>query len=194
MRRIGIIIMREKKILTAGFAGIMMFLFSVNAFSAGDPRAMKAGRGGQSGQPQGQSSQPAKKQVQYVDIDQVTPVSNKVYTQPEINALAEELNVSSEKWSGLDTAAKTAVTAKFIDMYAQKGIKISKPPAQYAAMFDSMTAQNPQMLSSPFSRALEVLAVIEYDLDNGQDKDAMARKVLGGEKAYLNNRKRLGLD
>ena len=42
----------------------------------------------------------------------------------------------------------------------------------------------------PFEQLLQTVAVVEYDFDNGQDKDAMAKKVLG-EQGYLKNKQRL---
>ena len=46
--------------------------------------------------------------------------------------------------------------------------------------------------SRPFDQVLQFVAIIEYDFNNGQDKDEMAQKLLG-EEGYLRNKRRLNL-
>ena len=60
-------------------------------------------------------------------------------------------------------------------------------------MIDGMALENPEMLAQPFVNILQVVAVLEYDFDNGENKDAMALKVLGSKEAVMKNRERLGL-
>ena len=45
-------------------------------------------------------------------------------------------------------------------------------------------------LDAPFMNVLSYAAIVEYDFDNGEDKDALARKVLG-EEQFTSNRRRL---
>lgn len=115
------------------------------------------------------------------------------FSQDEsVKKLIVELKSSSTLWARVsDQQIKAYVVYYFIGQYKQAGITIKKHPAQYVMLIDDLAAKNPGMLSNPFAAIVQVLAIIEYDFDNGQDKDAMARKVLG-EQGYLTNKKRLG--
>ena len=53
-----------------------------------------------------------------------------------------------------------------------------------------MADGNGAMLKNPFKDILRLVAIMEYDFDNGQDKDEMARRILG-EKVYQENKKRI---
>jgi len=53
-----------------------------------------------------------------------------------------------------------------------------------------MLQQNPQMLERPFGELLQILAIIDYDFDNGMDKESLAKQVLG-EAGYAENKKRI---
>lgn len=110
----------------------------------------------------------------------------------DINALWAQLDISSKAWTLIiDTQAKVMTVNEYIERYRKEGIRILKPPASYAQMIDDLAAQNPQMLIKPFKEILQLVAIMEYDFDNGLDKDMMARKLLG-EDFYQKNRKRLG--
>ena len=45
------------------------------------------------------------------------------------------------------------------------------------------------MLERPFGELLQILAIVDYDFDNGMDKDRLAKQVLG-EVGYDENKKR----
>ena len=45
------------------------------------------------------------------------------------------------------------------------------------------------MLDRPFGELLQIAAIVDYDFDNGMDKDELARKVLG-EAGFEANKKR----
>jgi len=76
-------------------------------------------------------------------------------------------------------------------IYWKEGIYIRKPAENYVEMITHMSTQNPDVLSHPFDSVLRMAAIMEYDFDNGQNPDDLARKVLGPE-AYEINRQRLG--
>ncbi len=130
-------------------------------------------------------------------------VGQKIAYERQRDAQAEEivsldqmvtaLDESGQPWSlMMDMEAKQAVVAYYIQRYQEQGVVIAKSPDFYAKMIDAMSAGAPQMLDNPFPRVLQVVAIMEYDFDNGYDKDAMARQILG-EEGYRNNRQRLGL-
>jgi hypothetical protein len=88
-----------------------------------------------------------------------------------------------------DDKAKVLTVSEYIQRFSDEGAHISQPPEHYAQMIDQMSGQNPDMLNMPFGQLLQIMAIIEYDFDNGMDKDALAKKVLG-ESGYEANKKR----
>ena len=111
-----------------------------------------------------------------------------------IEDLWKTFETSSENWPLIiDAQAKVLTMDLYIQIYKTKGISISKPPEYYAQMIDGMSQENPTMLSQPMDKVLQIMAIMEYDFDNGADKDQMAQKILG-EQGWRANRQRLGLD
>jgi len=110
-----------------------------------------------------------------------------------LDQMVTALNESARPWAlMMDMEAKQAVVEHYIQQYRDQGVVIGKPPAFYAQMIDAMADQSPEMLDNSFDRILQVVAIMEYDFDNGMNKDAMARQVLG-EEGFRSNRQRLGL-
>ena len=118
-----------------------------------------------------------------------------------VGADAQELVDLSEVWKKLDKKAtvwallpddqsKLLTVAEYISRFQKQGVKISAPPLHYAQAIDQMAQSNPQMLQRPFGELLQVMAIVEYDFDNGMDKDALAKQVLGDE-GYESNKKRI---
>lgn len=105
----------------------------------------------------------------------------------------DELKISSEVWPLIiDTDPKQIIVLKYIEWYRKQGIMIRKDAGHYVSMIDGMSRENPTLLQQPFSNLLKLVAIIEYDFDNGQDRDRLAKQVLG-DKLHQENRKRLGL-
>ncbi|MBI4309606.1 MAG: hypothetical protein HY591_04670, partial [Candidatus Omnitrophica bacterium] len=110
----------------------------------------------------------------------------------DIAQVWSKLETNSKVWPLLiDNQAKSMTVNEFMERFRKEKIKIQKPSSFYAKMVDDMSAQDPQMLRKPFKEILQMLAIMEYDYDNGTDRDTLARKLLG-DRAYLMNRKRLG--
>ncbi len=123
-------------------------------------------------------------QAAVVDPDEVKAVAT-------LDEVVASLSVSGRDWRLLlDPREKALVVAAFIDRFREQGVIIRKPPSLYVGMIDQMAAQTPEMLDRPFPGILQVMAVIEYDFDNGEDKDAMARRILDPE-AFTRNKQRL---
>ncbi|MBF0522243.1 MAG: hypothetical protein HQL24_04215 [Candidatus Omnitrophica bacterium] len=111
-----------------------------------------------------------------------------------ITDLWQRLSSSSEAWTLMvDSEPKELTVQKYIDIYREKNVYIRKPAKYYVDMIDNISLKNPELLKNPFNEVLRFVAVVEYDFDNGQDRDQLARHMLG-EKMYQDNRKRLGLD
>ena len=111
-----------------------------------------------------------------------------------IGELWESLDKTSKAWPLIiDKKAKGATISHYIEKLAESGGKVRKDPMHYAEMIDGMYKENPSMLLQPFLDLLRIVAIIEYDFDNGIDRDAMARRVFPDEKSFSANKKRLGL-
>lgn len=108
-----------------------------------------------------------------------------------VEDLWEQLDHRSTVWSMIaDREIKTLTVAHYLDRLQKDGVQIRKSPGHYAKMIDDMSRNDRSMLEMPFEDLLRVMAVMEYDFDNGQDPDRIARQVLGD--FYETNKKRLG--
>ncbi len=133
-------------------------------------------------------------------VQKTEQAHNEVQTQPrelfggeDLVRVVNSLKVSSVKWKELSKRQlKEMVVYYFISEYKDSGVVINKPASYYVDLIDQMAAQNPQLLDGAFDLVLKVVAVIEYDFNNGQDKDLMARRILG-EEGFLKNKERLGI-
>lgn len=185
---------------------LVIIIFSPRVFAVGDPRAMKANRAraSQQGSPQQAQSQTAqgplsimfkRKPLQYMEIDKLQVIPN-IASQDQANApqLKDALDKNAVIWNSIaNPEVKDSMVRRYIADYRASGISINKNPSHYTAIIDEMSKRNPEMLSRPFNKVLETVAIIEYDFDNGVNKDEMAKKILG-EQGFINNKKRLGME
>ena len=104
----------------------------------------------------------------------------------------EELEYSSEIWGRmLDREPKVVTVDRYIKAFNRHGVKIRLAASHYVDMIDAMATQNPGILKQPFRGIMQLVAIIEYDFDNGMNKDLMAKKILG-EHVFSVNKRRLG--
>ena len=104
----------------------------------------------------------------------------------------KHLESSSHVWASvMDSDAKELIIVKFMEELRNEGGYIRKSAVHYVQLIDEMMYQNPTMLDNPFKDVLRVVAILEYDFDNGVDKERLARHVLG-DQGYQQNLKRLG--
>ncbi len=108
-----------------------------------------------------------------------------------IEDLWNALDRSGEAWLQIvDKEIKLLTVSEYIDRFRKMHVRITKPPAHYVGLIDSLAGQMTGFLSAPFSSILNYAAVVEYDFDNGADKDQLAKNILG-EQQFLENRKRV---
>jgi hypothetical protein len=111
----------------------------------------------------------------------------------EMADVLKSLETSSTAWPlMIDREPKAFILSKYIDYFKTQGAAIKKPIDYYIDILDGMTAQDPAMLENPFKNVFQLVAILEYDFDNGQNKDRMIVNLVGKE-AYLQNKKRLGI-
>ena len=108
----------------------------------------------------------------------------------DFDALWEELAVSSEIWMRLvDREIKGLIVQTYIDWYLEQGIAIKNPVVDYMLLLDNMALHNADLFEQSFQNVLMFVAVMEYDFDNGENKDQLAQRILG-RQLYEENRKR----
>ncbi len=109
----------------------------------------------------------------------------------DLTEVWKKLDNKSTIWTALDDdQAKLLTVSEYIGRYEKEGVKINEPPAHYVQMIDQLSQQNPQMLQRPFGEVIQILAIIDYDFDNGMDRDTLAKKVLG-DQGFAANQKRI---
>lgn len=137
--------------------------------------------------------QQRQQQLSQPSLETVRDRSEEVVEEVSIQDLWKSLESSSEAWGLIiDPQVKVYTVAKFIELYRPKKVTIKKSPVEYVQIIDDMARNNPEMLKNPFERILMIVAIIEYDFENGQDKDQMALQILG-KQGFLANKQRLGL-
>ncbi|MCA9400010.1 MAG: hypothetical protein KC713_00155 [Candidatus Omnitrophica bacterium] len=133
---------------------------------------------------------------QYIPKKEDIQRTQKAYVEPDevitMDHLWRRLDHSSEVWNEMiDSQPKELTVARQIEIYRQEGVTIRKQPSHYVQLIDDMSRQNPDILSNPFRDVVKFMAIIEYDFDNGMDRDLLVRRLLG-EQGYQSNRRRLG--
>ncbi len=98
---------------------------------------------------------------------------------------------SSKVWPLIiDEEIKDMVIAQHIKKYQDQGVILRLPAFFYRDRIDTMSEGSPEMLQQPIEQILRIVAIIEYDFDNGEDKEIMALKVLGPQM-YQQNKERI---
>jgi len=109
-----------------------------------------------------------------------------------VNDLWKSLDGSSRAWRLIvDKKAKGITVKHYIDELAGEGATVRKDPLYYSKVIDDMSRENPLMLDQPFKDILRIVSIIDYDYDNGVDKDNLARRIFPNEQAFQNNKKRV---
>ena len=105
--------------------------------------------------------------------------------------LMTELMRSSEKWPLLDQNLKSKAVEGYINFLfkVKEKATIKKPAEYYVVKIDEMLQQNPKTPQN-IPSLIKIQAVMDYDFDNGGDKDQLAKEILG-PKLYLANKARL---
>jgi len=111
----------------------------------------------------------------------------------EMADILKSLETSSKAWPLIvDRQPKGFIIYKYIEYFKKKGIIIKKPVEEYIPLIDSMIAENPKIVKNPFKNVFQLVAILEYDFDNRQNKDQMIKELIGTD-GYLKNKQRLGL-
>ena len=105
--------------------------------------------------------------------------------------IMNELSRDMSRWPQLSAEQKQTAVSAVMQLFRQQGQgNISMSPEFYVRQIDQTLAANPDSRNLALDRLLFILAVMSYDFDNGQDRDELARRVLG-EEVYTANKARL---
>lgn len=101
-----------------------------------------------------------------------------------------ELYFSNARWSQLVEADKVKAIETLMSMFKDReNVAITKSAEFYVRRVDEMLKANPTFgINLP--TILKILAVMEYDYYNGQNKDELARQILGDQLYEQNKRRR----
>lgn len=126
--------------------------------------------------------QPSYERLEEESID--TPAS------PYFNDTMDKLVVNMQAWNQLNQSDKARAVRAIVSLYKiRENVAILNPPSFYAAKIDENLASDPSMAGLSLPSMVKVVAVMEYDFYNGQDKDQLAKEILG-ERLYEENKRR----
>ncbi len=109
---------------------------------------------------------------------------------PPIEEKMNELAASAQSWNTLSAQEKTQAVSLIIDLYrVRENGTPTKSVDFYVKKIDESLAKDPTMSTLGLPVIVKLLAVMEYDYYNGQDKDQLAKQLLG-PTIYEENKKR----
>lgn len=101
------------------------------------------------------------------------------------------LSQNMSVWTALTPEnKKKAIEAAVLLYQNRQNTAILRPVDFYVTQIDQSLSSNPAFLATDLMSLVKILAVIEYDFYNGQDKDALAKEVLGEKLANNIRQKR----
>lgn len=105
--------------------------------------------------------------------------------------MMNRLSKNMALWGQLSADEKKQAVEAVIGLYKSRdNAAILKSGEFYVGKIDETLTANPSVANMDIMMLLQILAVMEYDFYNGQNKDALARKMLG-EKGFEENRNRM---
>ncbi len=109
----------------------------------------------------------------------------------EYNAMMGDLSQSLQNWQSLHPDDQRLAVAAIMQLLAQqKRGTMTLPPAYYADRINQTMQVNQEVMTMPLDRVLVIMAVMDYDFDNGQDKELLAQEVLGPSMYAANKARR----
>jgi len=107
-------------------------------------------------------------------------------------AAEKPVQFTGKEWLSLKKADRVKSITTSIRTGKERGIVIKKSPQFYSAKIDAFYEAHPDLINESVASVLKTAIVMEYDWEQeGVDKDALAKKLLG-EELYAKNKSRLG--
>jgi len=93
-----------------------------------------------------------------------------------------ELVVSAKNWSQLPEGDKHKVVAEVIKLFRDReNVAILKETNFYVTQLDDAVRTGAFPIDSPLPNLIKLFAVMEFDFYNGQNKDDLAKQILGDQ-------------
>ena len=103
----------------------------------------------------------------------------------QMAAILNALSKNMAPWLQINDQERILAVAAVMEMFKTQSNTIIKNPAPYYVQRINQTlGQNAATREMPLDRLLMIMAVMEFDFDNGQDKEQLAKEVLG-EKMFM---------
>lgn len=122
--------------------------------------------------------------------DTVTAKSS-YYQSNKLTQNVKEFKVDLHDWDTLERQQKFDLMEYVLNfLKSEHNVRITKSPTFYINRIDEELKTNTEMRELPIERVVTILAIMEYDFDNGHDDpEALALKVLG-PKVFAINKER----
>jgi hypothetical protein len=105
-----------------------------------------------------------------------------------MESLSKELG---QVWEKLHPDDQRIAVGAMIELFKKQNQgTISKPVDFYVQRINETIQTNGEIRALPLDRVLMILAVMEYDFENGKDKDTLAKEVLGPTMYEANKQRR----
>jgi ABC-type phosphate/phosphonate transport system substrate-binding protein len=118
------------------------------------------------------------------------PVADKKGSGMTFPDMMNQLSRNMSLWERLSAGEKKQAVDAVIVLYKNEdNVAILNAGEFYVGKIDETVRANPQAANMDIMALLRILAVMEYDFFNGENKDAMAKRLLG-EKGFQENQMR----
>lgn len=112
----------------------------------------------------------------------------------EFPVMMNQLSQNMALWGSLSGSEKKQAAEAVVILYKNRdNIAILNTGEFYAGKIDETLRANPPVANMDIMTLIRILAIMEYDFYNGENKDELARKTLG-EKGFTENQSRRQLD
>ncbi|HOW59986.1 MAG TPA: hypothetical protein PLO78_09720 [Candidatus Omnitrophota bacterium] len=108
--------------------------------------------------------------------------------------MMNQLSQNMSLWPRMNQDEKKLAVSAVIGLYkTRENSAILNTPEFYVGKIDDTLKSDPSVSNLSIMAMLRILAIMEYDYYNGQDKDTLARQILG-EKGFTENQRRRQLE
>lgn len=104
--------------------------------------------------------------------------------------MMNQLSRNMALWGQMNLEEKKQAVSAVIAIYKSRdNVAILNSSDSYVSRIDETLASDPSVINLDILTVLRILAIMDYDYYNGQDKEKLAKETLG-EKAYVENQRR----
>lgn len=127
------------------------------------------------------ASQPGTSSLPKNDVEATTSaLPQPTLPDPVYERVFAELVLTARNWPNVPEGDKIKAVTEVIDLYKKReNVAILKEPSFYAGRIDDAAATGSFPITAPLPTLVQLFAVMEYDYYNGQNKDELAKSILG---------------